>query len=220
MASDLLDGIATLKKSIDFLVNEDASRPPTLIYQDADLCVVDANHSTILGNASLATELGYAKARARGLSVIKIRHCHNRRLIIGYLSRIARRKMNVTAFWRNAHDPLTEIVVGFKADNPEPDICMYRLDSIPDEIEPNDGITLIMGTHVNLMPDIQSDHPLSDLTRHDDKSLALWYERSLSEGISVDDELWSRLKTLAARLLVESSDDNRDGAGPGRSDND
>lgn len=60
-----LDGIAALRKGLDFLLNEDKSQPPKLIYQDADLCVVDAQKKTILGHASLAVELGYAKCRAR-----------------------------------------------------------------------------------------------------------------------------------------------------------
>ncbi|MDN6319162.1 MAG: hypothetical protein L0J77_05325 [Marinobacter sp.] len=34
--------IAALRKGLDFLLNEDKSQPPKLIYQDADLCVVDA----------------------------------------------------------------------------------------------------------------------------------------------------------------------------------
>lgn len=57
--------IAALRKGLDFLLNEDKSQPPKLIYQDADLCVVDAQKKTILGHASLAVELGYAKCRAR-----------------------------------------------------------------------------------------------------------------------------------------------------------
>lgn len=160
-----LDGIAALKKGLDFLLNEDKSQPPELIYQDADLCVVDAHNKTVLGHASLAIELGYAKCRARGLSVTKIRHCHNRMLIVGYLSRIARRNMSVTAFWRNAHEPLTEILVSFKAGDAEPDICMYSLPSTPDYTEPNDGITLVMVNHVNLLPDLKPDAPLNDLLR-------------------------------------------------------
>ncbi|OEY66990.1 DUF3726 domain-containing protein [Marinobacter sp. X15-166B] len=215
-----LNGIEALKKGLDFLLNEDASQPPAIIYQDADVCVVDAGKRTILGNASLAIELGYAKCRARGLSVTKIRHCHNRMLIVGYLSRIARRNMNVTAFWRNAHEPLTEILVSFKAGDTEPEICMYSLDAVPDETEANDGITLIMANHANLLANLNSDEPLNDLLLQTRDTMTSWYERSLSEGIDVDEALWERLKVLAIRTLVEASEDSRMGAGAGTSDND
>ncbi|WP_417545404.1 DUF3726 domain-containing protein [Marinobacter sp.] len=215
-----LGGITALKKGLDFLLNEDKSQSPELIYQDADLCVMDAHNKTILGHASLAIELGYAKCRARGLSVTKIRHCHNRMLIVGYLSRIARRNMSVTAFWRNAHEPLTEILVSFKSGDAEPEICMYSLPSTPDDTEPNDGITLVMVNHVNLLPDLKADAPLNDLLRQDRDAMASWHERSLVEGIEVDTALWERLKTLATRMLVEASDDSRRGAGAGTNDND
>lgn len=215
-----LAGVAALEKGLDYLQEEDKTQPPELVYQDADLCVVDAGKRTILGQASLALELGYAKCRARGLSVTKIRHCHNRILIVGYLSRIARRDMSITAFWRNAHEPLTEILVSFRAGQPEPEICMYSLPATPDDTEANDGITLVMVNNVNLLPDLKPDAPLNNLLRQDGNAMANWHERSLVEGIEVDSALWQKLQTLATKMLVEASDDSRQGAGAGTTDND
>jgi LDH2 family malate/lactate/ureidoglycolate dehydrogenase len=215
-----LNGVTALRKGLDFLLNEDKTHPPKLIYQDADLCVVDAENKTVLGHASLAIELGYAKCRARGLSVTKIRHCHNRMLIVGYLSRIARRGMSVTAFWRNSHEPLTEIIVSFKSGEAEPEICMYELPSIPDDIEPNNGITLVMVNHVDLLPDLKPDAPANDLIMQNRAAMLDWHERSLVDGIEVDPELCERLKLLATKMLVESSEDSRQGAGAGTNDND
>ena len=220
MEANGLEGIDALRRSLAFILAEDQSRSPELIYQDADLCVVDALNRTALGNASLAIELGYAKCRARGLSVTKIRNCHNRMLIVGYLSRVARRDMSVTAFWRDSHEPLTEILVSFKAGEESPEICMYSLDDIPDDTEPNNGITLIMANHVNLRPDFKTDNKLNNLLRHDSLSMHNWKEHFLKQGIDVDPELWNRLKELATRILVEASDDSRGGAGAGSSDND
>lgn len=220
MEANGLQGIDALKRSLAFILAEDQSRSPELIYQDADLCVVDAHNRTALGNASLAIELGYAKCRARGLSVTKIRNCHNRMLIVGYLSRVARRDMSVTAFWRDSHEPLTEILVSFKAGEESPDICMYSLNDIPDDTEPNNGITLVMANHVNLLPDFKTDNKLNNLLRHDSLSMHNWKEHFLKQGIDVDPELWDRLKELATRILVEASDDSRSGAGAGSSDND
>jgi hypothetical protein len=67
-----LGGVAALKKGLDYLLTEDPTEALTLVYQDADFSVLDAHNHSILGNASLAVELGYARARARGLSVTKI----------------------------------------------------------------------------------------------------------------------------------------------------
>lgn len=215
-----LGGLQALHKGLDHLLREDPRQAPSVVYQDADVSVLDANGHSILGNASLAIELGFAKARARGLSVTKIQRCHNRLLIIGYLSRIARRGMNVTAFWRNAHDPVHEQVVGFRARQATPEFCAYSLREETTETEPNDGITLIMANHVDLLPSLRSDYPLNDLLHQSETELFSRRDRALAEGIEVDPDLWRRLKQLADRLLVEATENSRSGAGAGTRDND
>jgi LDH2 family malate/lactate/ureidoglycolate dehydrogenase len=214
-----LGGVAALKKGLDYLLTEDPTDTPTLVYQDGDLSVLDAHNHSILGNASLGMELGYARARARGLSITKIRHCHNRVLVIGYLSRLARRGMNVTAFWRNSHQPLIEQVVGFRAGHPVPEICVYSVEEIPEDTEKNDGITLIMANHVDLLPSLRSNYALTNLMRQTEEDLERHRDRALVEGLEGDDQLWHTLKALAARLLVEASVGSRTGAGAGASDN-
>ena len=215
-----LSGVHALKKGLEFLLREDPTLVPEVIYQDADVSVFDAKGHSILGSASLALELGYAQARARGLSVTKIRHCHNRVLVIGYLSRLARRGMNVTAFWRNAHEPLIEQWVGFRARDPEPEVCLYSLPEVPEDTERNDGITLVMANHVDLLPSLRSDFPLNNLMRQTDEDLRRQRLRALTDGMEIDDELWRTLKSLADRLLVEATPDSRAGAGAGATDKD
>lgn len=215
-----LFGMHALKKGLEFLLQENPRALPELIYEDADVSIFDAHGNSILGSASLALELGYARARARGLSVTKIRRCHNRVLVIGYLSRLARRGINVTAFWRNAHEPLIEQWVGFRARDPEPEVCLYSLPDSPEETEPNDGITLVMANHVDLLPGLRSDFSLNNLMRQTDQDLRRQREHALVEGMEVDDDLWRTLKNLADRLLVEATKDSRSGAGAGTTDND
>lgn len=91
---------------------------------------------------------------------------------------------------------------------------------MPDDTEPNDGITLVMANHVNLLPDYKADKQLNNLLRQDKHSMQNWQKVALTEGIEVDSEIWDRLQQLAARILVESSDGSRQGAGAGTNDND
>jgi len=74
--------------------------------------------------------------------------------------------------------------------------------------------------HVNLMPDFKADQTLNNLLHQDKHSMNNWQEHALAEGIEVEPEMWDRLKELATRILVESSDDSRQGAGAGTSDSD
>ncbi|WP_024950882.1 DUF3726 domain-containing protein [Cobetia crustatorum] len=129
-----LQGLAALNRGLRYLLEDSEERPPEIIYADGDLAVLDSHGHSVLKSSLLALELGFAKARARGLAVIKIQHCHNRQLIMGYLARLAGRGMNVTAFWRNAQDvneavgsPMIEQVVGFRANSPVPEIRVIVL---------------------------------------------------------------------------------------------
>lgn len=215
-----LNGVAALSKGMTYLLHEDPARSPTVLYEDADLTVLDAHGQSVLGNASLAVELGYARARARGLSITRIRHCHNRVLMLGYLSRLARRGMNLTAFWRNAHNPLVEQVVCFKAGHPIPEMCVYTVEEPPEGTRANDDITLIMANHVDLMPSLRSDYDLRDLHQLTETDLENRRQQALVEGMDVDDALWHNLKSLADRLLVEATEASRSGAGAATPDND
>ena len=115
-------------RGLECVVASATSARPHVIYQDADLAVVDGQNMSVLSSGNLALELAFAKARVRGLAVIKIRHCRQRQLIMGYLSRLADRGMNVTAFWRHSQSPLTEQVVGFPLDPQcRPFACMSLL---------------------------------------------------------------------------------------------
>nr|WP_298411273.1 DUF3726 domain-containing protein [uncultured Halomonas sp.] len=215
-----LEGLNALGRGLDHLLREDPNQLTSILYNDGDLAVLDGHGQSVLRSSSLAVELGFAKARARGLAIIKIRRCHNRQLIMGYLSRLAGRGMNVTAFWRNAQIPLTEQVVGFRGNSTVPEIRVYAVHEVPEENEPNDGITLILANHVDLLPAMRSDYHYEVLARQDESDLLAHRERAFAEGIDVDDALWQRLKTLATRILVESSDASRSGAGAGNNDND
>ncbi|MEP3563779.1 MAG: hypothetical protein ABJM19_02175 [Marinobacter sp.] len=92
--------------------------------------------------------------------------------------------------------------------------------ALPDDTEPNNGITLVMVNHVDLLPDLKPDAPANDLILQNRAAMLDWHERSLVDGIEVDPELWERLKLLATKMLVESSEDSRQGAGAGTNDND
>jgi LDH2 family malate/lactate/ureidoglycolate dehydrogenase len=214
MESYDLHGLEALNLGLEHLIEADPSVRPEILYQDGDLAVVDGHNLSVLRASNLALELAFAKARSRGLSVIKIRRCRQRQLIMGYLARLSARGMNVTAFWRNAHRPLTEQVVGFRANSTVPSIRVYAVEEVPEENEPNDGVTLVMANHVDLLPTMRSDYRYDLLAKHEESDLLAVRERAMSSGIEVAPELWLRLKELAQITLVESFDASRLGAGP------
>ena len=104
--------------------------------------------------------------------------------------------------------------MGFRANSTVPSIRVYAVEEVPEENEANDGITLFMANHVDLLPTMRSDFKYDLLAKHDESELLAVRERAMTSGIEVSQELWLRLKELAQFALVESFDASHLGAGP------
>ena len=214
MESFGLDGVKTLKDALEQYSLEHPYSPPDILYKDTDVTVLDAHNASVLACSHLPLELAFTQARARGFSVLKIRHCRQRQLVMGYLARLANRSMNVTAFWRNSQTPLTEQVVGFRASSSVPSIRIYAVSELPDENKDNTGITVVMANHVDLLPTMRSEYEYDLLARHDESDLLEVRSKTEREGIAVDASLWEQLQGLAKLTLVASTSSSRLGAGP------
>ena len=214
MESFGLDGVKTLKDALEQYSLEHPYSPPDILYKDTDVTVLDAHNASVLACSHLPLELAFTQARARGFSVLKIRHCRQRQLVMGYLARLANRGMNVTAFWRNSQTPLTEQVVGFRASSSVPSIRIYAVSELPDENKDNTGITVVMANHVDLLPTMRSEYEYDLLARHDESDLLEVRSKTEREGIAVDVSLWEQLQGLAKLTLVASTSSSRLGAGP------
>ena len=214
MESFGLDGVKTLKDALEQYSLEHSYSPPDILYKDTDVTVLDAHNASVLACSHLPLELAFTQARARGFSVLKIRHCRQRQLVMGYLARLANRGMNVTAFWRNSQTPLTEQVVGFRASSSVPSIRIYAVSELPDENKDNTGITVVMANHVDLLPTMRSEYEYDLLARHDESDLLEVRSKTEREGIAVDASIWDQLQGLAKLTLVASTSSSRLGAGP------
>lgn len=214
-----LDGIETLRGGLDHIHSRD-DHSLSRIFEDSSLAVINAHGNSILTCGSLAADLVYTRARRKGLAVVKVQECHNRKLMLGYLARCARRGMSMMAFWRNSQAPLvTEQVVSIRAWEEYPTLLLYQVEDRDDRLTRNHSVTLIASPHFAML---QSLHPgpeeatlLQVLGPEDfeQQSRRVW-----SEGLEVDEELWARLKALADRMLVEESEESRRrGAGEGAS---
>ena len=214
MESFGLDGVKTLKDALEQYSLEHPYSPPDILYKDTDVTVLDAHNASVLACSHLPLELAFTQARARGFSVLKIRHCRQRQLVMGYLARLANRGMNVTAFWRNSQTPLTEHVFGVRASSSVPSIRIYAVSELPDENKDNMGITVVMANHVDLLPTMRSEYEYDLLARHDESDLLEVRSKTEREGIAVDASLWEQLQGLAKLTLVASTSSSRLGAGP------
>ncbi|WP_449433266.1 DUF3726 domain-containing protein [Pseudomonas putida] len=185
-----LDGFAALEKALDYLQAE-ADRPFALCYEDSALLVLDAGGQSVLRCAATAVELALAKASHTGLAVLRIDHCHNRLLLLGYLGRAASSGLEVKAHWRDARQCYS---AAFAANDDRPEL--HAADSAAKGVEQSITVTF---------------------SRVPDNTRVLTSpSAALNQGFTVSELTWQRLKQLANQVLVESSElSRRQGAGGG-----
>jgi len=187
-----LDGIGALAQALDFLQGE-ASQPFTLHHEDSTVLVIDARGQSVLRCAATAVELALDKALHRGQALLQIDHCHNRLLLLGYLSRAAERGLHVQARWEDARQ---RHLADFTAGEPRPAL---HSEAQPGAVEAfEQGVTVLFTRPAGARPAAGAP------------------QRTANQGFTVDAGTWQRLKQLSEQILVESTDaSRRHGAGGG-----
>lgn len=197
-----LDGIGALKKALAFL-HDEVDRPFDTCYEDAAQLTLDAHGQSVLRCAAQAVELGVGKALRGGSALIRIRHCHNRVLLLGYLVRCAEQGLNFCVYWRDARQ---ELVATFSAGQSSPSLRVYDLQQPAQSDE--QSINVLISRHFTLLPRL-SPEDLAPSLNLDQQTLASSNSQQLSGGLEVDESVWVMLKKLGERVLVESTEESR-----------
>jgi LDH2 family malate/lactate/ureidoglycolate dehydrogenase len=220
-----LGGVEALRRGLDHLASE-PRRPMARVFEDSALSVLDVRGNSTLLCGGLAVDLVYTQARQRGLGVVRVHNCYNRRLMLGYLTRCARRGMNLLAFWRdreapddaNPHSatpPVIEQVVSIRAYEDYPTLLLYRIEDVDEARAFDRSVTLIASPHFALLESLNvgsDDATLLEVV--EPGGFERQARRALDEGLDVDADVWNRLKSLADRTLVEDTPPSRQqGAG-------
>lgn len=205
-----LGGIDALWRGLDHL-KANTVQPMNRVFEDASVTVIDAAGNSVLVCGSLAADLVYTKARRKGLAVVKLQRCYNRKLMLGCLAHCARRGMNLMAFWRDREDPVVvEQVVSIRAGEEYPTLLLYRVDDPCDAGTRNRSVTLIASPNFSLLqalkPDLEEAALIEALGPDDFRTQS---RRVWEDGLEVEGRLWSGLKELSALTLVESTDMSR-----------
>jgi LDH2 family malate/lactate/ureidoglycolate dehydrogenase len=205
-----LGGVEALRRALDRLTTE-PRHPMSRAFEDSSIGVIDGADNSVMLCGSLAADLAYAKARRKGLAVVKIQNCFNRKLMLGYLARCARRGMSLMAFWRNSEEPVViEQVVSIRAYDDYPTLLLYQIEDEDATLTRNRSVTLIASPHFSMLQALHPDPDEATLLQvirpeeFERQSHLAW-----QQGLEVEDDVWWRLKELAGRTLVEASEESR-----------
>lgn len=210
-----LHGVSELSKALHFLEKEGKASPRSTLNLPM-IRILDADGASVLCTGGLAVDCGVAMARAQGLSTVHLLNCHNRALIVGYLVHCARRGISVLGYWHNGGAPGLTTVVSLRAGEAMPTLLQYEPQRPPEKLARR-SLTLMFSEDFDLLPQFHPDICGQRVKLSvDPDSLNHTAERNVEQGLEVDDETWSAIKTLGARVLVAGDERSRaQGAGLG-----
>jgi LDH2 family malate/lactate/ureidoglycolate dehydrogenase len=193
------DGFDRLQKALAYL-NTTAPNHAVLVQEDEQNAVLDGEDSSILLCGSEAVDLLIAQVMQGSAARLQ--------LILQRLVKAAQRNIAFVAFWRQ-EDYCVKVSVAAGAKLPE-----YSTFAMTELLEPQ-TLTIFSGKELKIIGEQFSAQlvmgPL--LTTFTEAEMAACYLESLERGIEIDEELWQMLDDLVARILVESTESSRAGAG-------
>ena len=191
---------------------------------------IDFEGDTVLRSGALYLELAAAKVTKVDKITVSIFHCPDAFWLLGYLPRLVKRGLTVTADCPLPHDSER---VSLSFDERGSPILVGRLESSY-RLASDQSVIEVM-----LAPSLRNDQPISvrnlasdepaandcpapphkepsttNNPRLSKEALNNRYQESLALGLSISDELWAALKRYGENTLVEADEQSRQGAGP------
>jgi LDH2 family malate/lactate/ureidoglycolate dehydrogenase len=200
-------GLEQLNRALPFL-NNCPCLHAQLVSNGDQQALLDGQNSSVLLCGSQTVRLACALARQHGHGFVQLDNCHNRMLVIQRLVSAAQSGTALAAYW-------VQGAIGFKvtieAHAKQPEYSQYTLPTQSD----NQSLMIFAGEDLAAIEQqFASQISLaSPVTKVLSEAMVDSYNQCLDQGIEIDEALWHELDNLVARVLVESTESSRAGAG-------
>lgn len=185
---------------------------PTPHENEASVATIDCAGLSMLVCGRSVMEFAIAKA-GQGSNMVVCQNATDRRAIISSLPLGSASSLHVIAYWRNR----TELhIATAEAGHPCPDYTIVAAASL--ETPPSNTIQVVASVDLSkiqrVVSDLQADAgEVRVISQNSPTMMLSCHRESLERGINVNSRLIARLSTAADRVLVESTDQSRRGAG-------
>jgi len=209
-----LNGLLELKAAMPY-INSDSGKPlSTVIYEDSSSAIIDSQGRSALNCVAAAVDLAHAKALESGIATITVRNCHNRKFVLKAITDCGRRGISAVAYWQNGSSSISEHTAAIKAGERYPAYseATTALAPNPDDDE-HQSLTIICSSRIDLSSSLQHSKGNRHAQSVDSRQIELNKEHAVDMGFDVDEALWNEINEVGNRVLVESSEQSRMGAG-------
>ena len=179
-----------------------------LVQEDAHNFVLDGKGTSVLLCGSEAVDLIRSQVMKGSCAGLELINCCNRTFIVQRLIKAAQRNLAFIAYWRQL-DYCVKVSVKPGTHLPE-----YQTFTMLDVVDPQ-SLRIFCGKSLDAIEEqYAAELEFGDLVdTFSEAEMADSYRNSVEEGIEIDESLWKTLDSLVARVLVESTDSSRAGAG-------
>ncbi len=207
-----LNGLGELQRALPYIA-EDREKPlSTVVYEDSTSAIIDSNGRSALNCIAASVDLAHAKALEVGIATVTVHNCHNRMFILKALTDCGRRGISIAAYWQNGSQTVTEHTAAIKAGDRYPSYSGATTTLAASE-DDKQALTIICSSRVDLTSSLQRSSGNRNARYVSAAQVAANKEHSVDNGIEIDDALWAEINRIGEGILVENSDQSRQGAG-------
>ncbi len=207
-----LSGLVELERALPF-IDQDKDKPlSSVVYEDSTSAIIDSHGRSALNCIAASVDLAHAKALESGIATVTVHNCHNRMFILKALTDCGRRGISVAAYWRNGSQTVTEHTAAIKAGERYPSYS-EAITSLKTNADDKQALTIICSSRVDLTSSLQQSKGNRRARYLSAEQVAANKDHSVEHGIEIDEALWEEINRIGAGVLVESSEQSRQGAG-------
>jgi LDH2 family malate/lactate/ureidoglycolate dehydrogenase len=207
-----LQGLAELERTLPYIKDDSEKELSTLIYQDNTTAIIDCHNCSSLNNIPAAVDLAYAKSLVSGIATVTVHNCHNRMFVLKAITDCGRRGISAVAYWKNGTTRSREHTVSIGAGHRYPSYQEALTDLCVDSTN-SQSLVIICSAQVDLKTSLQQSAQYREIKKISSGRIENHKEYCIDHGITISAQLWQKINQIGDQVLVESSDQSRQGAG-------
>ncbi|WP_028300754.1 DUF3726 domain-containing protein [Oceanospirillum beijerinckii] len=207
-----LDGLEELKRALPYITADRDKPLSKVVYEDSTSAIIDSNGRSALNCIAASVDLAHAKALESGIATVTVHNCHNRKFILKALTDCGRRGISVAAYWRNGSQSVTEHTAAIKAGERYPSYAEAAT-NLKAGADDKQALTIICSSRVDLTTSLQQSPGNHHVKYVSAQQVEQNKEHSIDYGIEIDEDLWAEINSIGTGVLVENSEQSRQGAG-------
>lgn len=207
-----LQGLAEFERTLPYIGKDNAKALSTIIYKDSTAVIIDSHNRSSLNCIAAAVDLAHAKSLHSGIATVTVHNCHNRMFVLKALTDCGRRGISAVAYWKNGSSTIREHTAAIGAGHRYPSYH-EALTPLDGEIVDRQTLVIVCSSSVDLSSSLRQSKGYRELKQISAEQVAINKERSIDFGITISESLWQKINQIGDGVLVESSEQSRQGAG-------